>query len=341
MTDMTLPRSKTPRMLVSRISGQSLYVGVVLLVSVVLMCYAVWPEAHAGPKPLELGDIPFDGAKAYSYLRELCQFGPRPSGSKAMLAQRRRLMDHFSALGAEVSQQAFVARHPLDGSAVHMANVIARWHIGRPRRILLCAHYDTRPYPDRDPRNPRGRFVGANDGASGVAVLMEMAKRFNALGGTLGIDVVLFDGEEFVFDDRGDYFWGSTFFARQYVASRPQQPYVQGVLLDMVGDAELRLNQERNSISWPDTRPVVQSIWNTARRLGVREFIARPGHEVRDDHLPLHDIAGLPVCDVIDFDYPYWHTEQDSPEHCSALSLAKVGWVLEEWLKETSAAKGR
>jgi hypothetical protein len=109
----------------------------------------------------------------------------------------------------------------------------------------------------------------------------------------------------------------------------------------MVGDAELRLAQEQNSLSWPDTRPLVEQIWSTARRLGVREFVARPGPEVRDDHLPLHDIARLAVCDIIDFDYPYWHTEQDAPEHCSALSLAKVGWVLQEWLKEVATDDGR
>ncbi len=335
---MTSPPA--PKTLLSRISGQSLYVGAVLLVSVAVVSYAVWPEAHAGPRRLTLGDIPFDGEQAYSYLRDMCQFGPRPSGSKAMLAQRQWLVDHFKSLGAEVTQQAFNARHPLNGSAVRMANIIARWHADRPRRVLLCAHYDTRPYPDRDPRNPRGRFVGANDGASGVAVLMEMAKRFGEMKATLGIDVVLFDGEELVFDEHGEYFLGSTHFARQHVAARPPKPYLRGILLDMVGDAELRLYQERNSMSWPDVRPVVESIWSTARRLGVREFVARPGHEVRDDHLPLHDIAGIPICDVIDFDYPYWHTQQDSPEHCSALSLAKVGWVLEEWLKELCLAAG-
>lgn len=324
----------------SKISGQSLYVVAVLLVSVVVVSYAVWPEAHAGPRRLTLGDVPFDGAQAYSYLREMCRLGPRPSGSKAMLAQRQWLVDHFKSLGAEVTQQDFNTRHPIDGSAVRMANVIARWHADCPRRVLLCAHYDTRPYPDRDPRNPRGRFLGANDGASGVAVLMELAKRFATMNGALGIDVVLFDGEEFLIDERGEYFLGSTYFARQCVAARPRQQYLRGVLLDMVGDAELRIYQERNSMSWPDVRPVVESIWGTARRLGVREFIARPGHEVRDDHLPLHDIAGIPICDVIDFDYPYWHTQQDSPEHCSALSLAKVGWVLEEWVKELSSAGG-
>jgi hypothetical protein len=91
--------------------------------------------------------------------------------------------------------------------------------------------------------------------------------------------------------------------------------------------------QERNSISWPDSKPLVDDLWNTARRLGVREFIARPGHEIRDDHLNLHNRAGIPSCDLIDFDYPAWHTAGDTPDKCSALSLAKVGWVIEEWLK--------
>jgi hypothetical protein len=101
----------------------------------------------------------------------------------------------------------------------------------------------------------------------------------------------------------------------------------------MVGDADLQIYEELNSLRWRDTRPLVMDIWNTARRLGVREFIPRPKHEISDDHLPLHDVAGIPTCDIIDFDYPYWHTQGDTPEHCSALSLAKVGWVLAQWLK--------
>lgn len=323
-----------------KVSGQTVYIAAVLLLSLAVLSYAIWPEAYAGPRRLALRDIPFNGTRAYNYLRQMCAFGPRPSGSKAMLAQRQWLVEHFKSLGAEVSLQSFKARHPLDGSAVPMANVVARWHADRSRRVLLCAHYDTRPFPDRDPRNRRGKFVGANDGASGVAVLMELAKRFGAIKGELGVDAVLFDGEEFMFEERGEYFLGSTHFAREYAGQPPAAQYQWGVLLDMVGDAELRLYQEENSITWADTRPLVREIWDVARRLGVRDFIDRPGPYVRDDHLPLHEIAGLPVCDIIDFDYPYWHTQQDTPDHCSALSLAKVGWVLQEWL-QTLAAEAR
>lgn len=320
-----------------KFSGQTIYIAAVLLASLAVLSYAIWPEAHAGPRRMTLRDIPFNGTRAYDYLRQMCAYGPRSSGSKAMLQQRQWLIEHFKSLGAEVSQQTFKARHPLDGTAVPMANVIARWNPDRARRVLFCAHYDTRPYPDRDPRNRRGKFVGANDGASGVAVLMELARQFTSLKGDLGVDVVLFDGEEFMFEERGEYFLGSTHFAREYAAQPPARPYQWGVLLDMVGDAELNLCQEENSITWADTRPLVQEIWSVARRLGLREFVDRQGPYVRDDHLPLHDIANLPICDIIDFDYPYWHTQQDTPEHCSALSLAKVGWVLQEWLQSVAA----
>lgn len=108
--------------------------------------------------------------------------------------------------------------------------------------------------------------------------------------------------------------------------------YRWGVLLDMVGDKDLDIYQESNSVFWEDTRPLVGQIWAIAKRLGVREFIAKKKYEVQDDHLPLHNLGGIPTCDIIDFDYPAWHTQNDTPEHCSALSLAKVGWVMREWL---------
>ena len=325
------------------ISGQKLYLAAVVAASGLLIGYLVWRDtaAEAGPRQLTLKDIPFDGAQAYAYLKQICKLGPRVSGSAGMQAQQELLVKHFEEFGAEVELQKFKARHPRDGSAVPLANLIARWRPDRTERILLCAHYDTRPFPDRDRVDPRGVFLGANDGASGVALLMELAREAARLDGQLGLDIVLFDGEEFVFGDADEYFLGSTYFARDYVARRPPGAYRWAVLLDMVADADLKILQEVNSVSWPDTRPLVESIWATARKLGVREFIARRGPDLRDDHLPLHDIAKLPACDIIDFDYPAWHTRADTPERCSALSLAKVGWVIEEWLKAEIAKPRR
>lgn len=322
-----------------KLSGQTWYLLTVAICSAALIGYLVWPEAQAGPRRLELEDIPFDGQAAYAHLKQICELGPRMSGSAGMQAQQALLVKHFKRFGADVELQRFKARHPLDGSAVEMANLIARWRPQRNERILLCAHYDTRPFPDRDRFRPQGRFVGANDGASGVAVLMELARWLPELEGKLGVDVVLFDGEELVYGELDQYFLGSTYFARQYVANRPGPTYRWAVLLDMVGDANLRILQEVNTMRWRDSRPLVEGIWSTARRLGVREFVPRRGFELRDDHLPLHNIAGIPACDIIDFEYPHWHTEGDTADKCSALSLAKVGWVVHEWLKTAVGGK--
>jgi Zn-dependent M28 family amino/carboxypeptidase len=228
-----------------------------------------------------------------------------------------------------------------------MSNLIVEWHPDKKERVLLCAHYDTRPKPDNDP-NPRlretGTFTGANDGASGVAALMELAHLMPTFDGKYGIDFVLFDGEELVYGgpdeaQQGEYFVGSTIFAREYRRQRPEHRYRWGVLLDMVGDADLQLYQEQYSVHWRDTRPLVNAIWSTAQRLGVEEFVPRVRYAVRDDHLPLNEIARIPTCDIIDFDYPehptnvYWHSVEDTPDKCSGESLAKVGWVVYEWLK--------
>jgi hypothetical protein len=229
--------------------------------------------------------------------------------------------------------QEFQVRHPQTGKAVAMANLIVEWHPDRKERVLLCAHYDTRPYPDRDRRRPKGRFIGANDGASGVAVLMELGKHMAELKGPVGVDFVLFDGEELVYQDGDKYFHGSERFATAYAQSPPKHRYRWGVLLDMVGDKQLTIPKEGHSVTWDDTRPLVTEIWGVAATLGVREFLPQIGGHVLDDHIALHDIAKIPTCDIIDFDFPAWHTEADVESNCSPLSLAKVGWVVHEWLK--------
>jgi glutaminyl-peptide cyclotransferase len=217
---------------------------------------------------------------------------------------------------------------------VQLTNLFIEWHLDRKERVLLAAHYDTRPFPDRDPRNPRGSFIGANDGASGVAVLMELGKAMPKFNGPVGVDFVLFDGEELVFREGDPYCLGSEYFAKQYSTKPPEHKYRWGVVLDMVGGKDMRLLQEGNSVRWPDTRPLVQQIWTTAARLGVREFIPQMENQITDDHVPLHDIGGIPTCDIIDMTYKAWHTQADTPAQCSAISLGKVGWVISEWLKE-------
>ena len=191
-----------------------------------------------------------------------------------------------------------------------------------------------------DRRDPFGLFVGANDGGSGVALLMElgqsMPKTLKQDQKQLGVDFVFLDGEEFIFTQRGGrYFVGSEFFSRQHVAGQLpyQAKYHWGLLLDMIGDTDLRIPQESNGLWWRDTQELVRDVYDTAERLGVREFVRRRGQEVQDDHIMLHNVGKIPTIDLIDFDYPPWHTMGDTPDKCSALSLAKVGWVVHEWLK--------
>ena len=300
---------------------------------------------EAGAPKLKLEDIPFNGAETYDYLKQICAIGPRPSGSAGMVAQQKLLSDHFKKLGGDVRMQEFRARNPLDGSPVPMANMIVTWHPERKERILLAAHYDTRPFPDEDKRHPKGVFIGANDGGSGVAILMELAKSMPTLNSQFGVDFILLDGEEFVFKraDRGLFggtsdpmFLGAEYFARDYASQPPPYKYRWCVLLDMVGGAEMRIGEEQNSWSWKDTRPLIEQIWGVAEKLKVHEFVPHRTENILDDHLRIHEIGKIPCCDVISFVayLPYWHTEQDTPEHCSALSLAKVGWVMQEWLKQ-------
>jgi hypothetical protein len=318
-----------------RLTGQSVYVVVIAAVCAIAVGYVAFErplDAQQGRAALRLESIPFDGAQAYKYLQQLCQIGTRVAGTPGMTKQQKLLEDYFNGLGATVERQEFRVRHPIDGTNVPLANLIVHWHPDRKERVLLCTHYDTRPYPDRDPQRPRGVFLGANDGASGVAVLMELGHSMPKLEGTLGVDFVFFDGEELIYREPPDqYFLGSTHFAREYFAQPPGYRYRMGVLLDMVGDTDLQLLVERKSQTFAPQ--VVESIWKTGSKLGVREFYYQMGHDLNDDHVPLSTIAKIPTIDIIDFDYPYWHTEQDRPPRCSALSLAKVGWVLDEWLK--------
>ena len=286
--------------------------------------------------------LPFDGAKAYDHLLYICDLGPRLSGSEAMVRQRAYIEKHLREHGGTIEKQEWQIRHPETGQEVTLVNLFGRWYPERPERILLCCHYDTRPYADEDPVNPRAPLMGANDGASGVAALMEIARHLNAIDVNYGVDLVFLDAEEFIFEkDRDPFFIGSTYFAQRYRQADLNFRYKWGILLDMVGDKDLQIYQERNSLGWRDTRPLVHDVWRVARQLDIPEFVARPRHTINDDHVPLHDIGGISIINIIDFDYPnpgygpkYWHTTQDIPENCSGGSLAKVGKVVLTWLEQ-------
>lgn len=276
--------------------------------------------------------IRIDGNRAYRYLVKVCRLGTRVSGSDGMARQQQMIVDHFSKMKCEVKYQPFEAVHPLQGTPVRMNNIIVSWHPEAKERVLIACHYDTRPFPDRDPVNRGAVFIGANDGASGVAFFMELGHHMDKIKPKYGVDFVFFDGEELVFDRRGKYFLGSEHFAKQYRDGNTKCKYVAGVLLDMLGDKRLNVYYEKNSMKMAPN--VTKSLFAAAKDVGVREFVPRVKHEVQDDHLPLNQIAGIPTCDLIDFDYPYWHTSRDIPANCSGASLEKVGLVITHWLNQ-------
>jgi hypothetical protein len=294
-------------------------------------------SAAAAPTP-----APIDGERAYKYLKEIFAMGPRRAGTEANARLRAMVAAHFKKMGAQVTEQPFVAADPRNGQRLTMVNLVAAWHPERRDRVVIGAHYDTRPFPDeeRDPARRRTPFIGANDPASGIALLMEIAHHLNALQTPWGVDLVLFDGEELVYGHDGEYFLGSKEFARVYVEGiegrKVNHRYAAGIVLDLIGGKNLQIPQELYSM---DLAPrLVRDVWGVARRLKATAFKARAGKGVLDDHLALNN-GGIPTIDIIDFDYAYWHTADDIPEHCSAASLAQVGRVVTAWLAQPKPAR--
>ncbi len=270
----------------------------------------------------------------YEYLKKICEIGPRPAGTEANKRQLKLVNDHFQKLGAELIEQPFLATHPLTGERLLMTNLKGRWHPERLERVVIGAHYDTRPNPDQevDPNRHALPFIGANDGASGVALLMEIAHHLKDLETRWGVDLVLFDGEELVFGNHptdGEYFLGSIEFANRYKHRPESYRYAAGIVLDMVGGRNLTIPQEPYSKA---RAPVlVRQVWSVADNLKAKSFKFYQGERVLDDHLSLLNV-GIPTIDIIDFKYPFWHKADDLPEKCSAESLEEVGRVVTTWL---------
>jgi hypothetical protein len=279
--------------------------------------------------------VPFDGRRAMGYLKDICDLGPRQCGSRGMKRQQELLRKHFEALGGTVTEQNFTGRQRSTGREVAMTNLIVSWHPERLRRVILCSHYDTRPIADQepDPRRWRQPFLSANDGGSGVALLMELAHRMKDLKTAVGVDFVFFDGEEFIDDpDRDQYFLGSEQFARVYTNNKPKHRYTAAVLMDMIGGKNARFPAESYSLHGRLSRPLVVELWQIAAEQKCNAFLHEEGPPVRDDHLALNR-AGIPAVDIIDFSYVHWHRLTDTPENCSAASLEQVARVLTVWLQ--------
>ena len=268
----------------------------------------------------EVSHVPlFNGSDSYSYLVEQCEFGPRPPGSDNLSLCRSMISERFQSFGWEVTYQNFTYHE------VQCVNIIARWNSENSSPMILGAHYDTRPPNPSD----AGSGVGANDGASGVAVLLELADILPN-DTRSSIEIVLFDAEDSGGISGWGWIQGSTYYVSQLSADRRNSIHAM-ILLDMVGDANLKLPREASS-----TTSLQNSIWSIAEQLGYNDTFTDSTYpfSVTDDHSPFLD-AGIPAVDVIQVPFPlYHHTLEDTPDKCSAESLEMVGEVLEVFVVE-------
>ncbi len=275
--------------------------------------------------PLNLQQIShhpiFNGEDAYTYLVEQCDFGPRPPGSDNLSLCRSMIADKLESFGWNVSFQNFTYKE------VQCVNIIGQWNSQSNSPIVLGAHYDTRPPGASDP----GSGVGANDGASGVAMLLELADILPEESRSL-VEIVLFDAEDSGGISGWDWIQGSTYYVSQLNNERRNSINAM-VLLDMVGDINLQLPRERSS-----TASLQSHIWMIAEELGYNAtFIDSYRGPIIDDHRPFLD-AGIPAVDLIQVPFPpYWHTLEDTPDKCSAESLEIVGDVLEVFVVEQAS----
>jgi Zn-dependent M28 family amino/carboxypeptidase len=278
---------------------------------------AACAEGVRGQKAQTAG---FDGTRAHQHVTQIVGFGPRPAGSPALARTRQYITAQLEQAGVKVREQAFRAETPL--GPIDMVNLIATIPGTSPDRLAFAGHYDTKLFRDFS-------FVGANDGGSSAGFLVELARVLAARQNAFTTEILFFDGEEAVRTDwEGD---DNTYGSRHYVAAAQKDGTLASlkalILVDMIGDRDLRIRRESNSTPW-----LTDVIWASARRLKKPQFVEESG-PIDDDHIPFLR-AGVPAVDVIDLEYYdragqlVWHTEHDTLDKVSADSLQVVGDVL-------------
>ena len=283
-------------------------------------------DGVSGPTP---GRPSFDGEAALALVREQVAFGPRVPGSEGHARQLAWMVSRLDTLAAEVAVDTFTHRTAA-GETLTLYNVLARFRPEATRRILLLAHWDTRPRSDAsaDPALRDTPVPGANDGASGTAVLLVLAELLSRDPPPMGVDLLFTDGEDY-----GPGVDDMLLGARRYASMLPDEGRpVYGLLLDMVGDADASFPPEELSVQRANV--VVLKVQRVAERLGYQSYFpSRVGPRLVDDHVPLLD-AGLPTANLVDFSYgpgnSYWHTPEDTPDRLSAATLELVGEVVAE-----------
>jgi glutaminyl-peptide cyclotransferase len=257
----------------------------------------------------------FDSGRAWEHLRQLVAIGPRPSGSAEIEKTRKYIKDKLSAAGLVAAEQAWEDQTPID--KVSMVNLIATIPGARKERIVFAGHYDTKLFREF-------RFVGASDGGSSAAFLLELARVLKTRKNAYTIELLFLDGEEARLPD-----WGgtdNTYGSRHYVAMAKRAGSLAAlkalVLIDMVGDRDLRIRRDTNSTAW-----LTNLVWEAAKRQQLDDVFIPESTRVEDDHMPFL-AAGVPSVDIIDLDYEAWHTAKDTLEAVSARSLQTVGDVV-------------
>jgi Zn-dependent M28 family amino/carboxypeptidase len=259
--------------------------------------------------------VAFDSSRAYAHVRELVALGPRPAGSPANVKAREYILRALAQYGIKAAPQSFEASTPV--GPVPMANVIGTIPGERAGRIVIASHFDTKPQLPF-------RFVGANDGGSSTGVLLELARVLKAgPPPRVTLEFLFFDGEEAYGEWRDT---NHTFGSRHYVEAARKAGTLRSVealiLLDMIGDRNLNLKRDTNSTPW-----LTDIVWAAARRLGHGAHFLDEPFPVEDDHIPFVR-AGVPAVDLIDLDYPEWHTAGDTLDKVGARSLQIVGDVV-------------
>jgi len=282
----------------------------------------------------DVGSGKFDGEKAMEYLVQQVDIGYRHPGSSGHARAKDFYMEFLQSYADTVIRQDFEQPVARDSVTFDLTNIIAGFNVEKGNGLLIGAHWDTRPRAEYDP-DPSKRdqpILGANDGASGIAVLMHLAELLHNRDTDRAVYLVFFDGEDYGYHGSDEYFcMGSKYFA----ANLPVNNITEGIIVDMIGDAHLEIPIERNSYKYH--KQLVREIWQIAEDRGFDAYQNHLGFEIYDDHVPLNEIAGIPTINLIDFTYPdqftnYWHTHADTPDKCSPESLYQVGQVVLDYI---------
>jgi Zn-dependent M28 family amino/carboxypeptidase len=282
------------------------------------------PSAQAqtpAPTPPPAVHSSFDGDDAYKMLEAQCDLGPRPPDTEAHDKCEALILKDLTPYADRVVLTPFTFRDDARHVTLHLTNILGVINPTATKRVMLFTHWDTRPTADNDLEHPDRPIVGADDGASGTAVLLELAKVFREKRPDVCVELLFVDGEDWGPKDDKMYL-GAIHFARNPGVYRPDY----AILLDMIGDKDVTIHRE---ITSQGVHPELNDmVWNAADALGyAAHFPNDEKWQITDDH-DSFNAAGIPAVDLIDFDYPYWHTLQDTADKCSPDSLKVVGDVM-------------